>query len=74
MRSTFHPSTTAATEPLTEPEGRVLPMVSMLRRGSATAPGRRPPMGRRLRDASPDAALPTQSRIVFRAGAGLALR
>ncbi len=53
--------------------GRVVPMVSMLRRGAGPSPARRPPMGRRLRDAAPDTSVPTHSRIVFRAAA-LALR
>lgn len=55
-------------------DGRVVPIVSMLRRGTTAAPGRRPPVGRRLRDVSPESPLPRESRIVFRAGSGLAFR
>ncbi len=47
--------------------GHVVPLVSALRRGGPASPARRPPLGRRLRDAV-GASIPAESRIVFRAG------
>jgi hypothetical protein len=73
MRGMFHKTSLGGSPGQILPAEDVLPMVSVLRRRPGASPARRPPTAHRLRETPADVGIPTESRIVFRAGI-LALR